>query len=39
VFDLYIYHILVLVIVKFNGNKPPKKILAEIFYFRFWTSR
>jgi len=32
VFDLYIYHILVLVIVKHNGDEPPKNIYP-VFVF------
>jgi len=31
VFDLYIYHILVLVIVKHNGDEPPKKKWLAFF--------
>jgi len=31
-FDLYVYHILVLVIVKHNGDEPPKKTLPLFVY-------
>jgi len=35
-FDLYIYHILVLVIIKYNGDEPPKKN-KDLFY-NIWNS-
>jgi len=31
-FDLYIYHVLVLVIVKHNGDEPPKKCTRTVTY-------